>query len=58
MSQKKGGEQGGLKKRLEDLLKQPDNQVCADCPERGEGLVPGTRWIDPWIARGPKGALV
>ncbi|GAB5037316.1 Hypothetical protein NocV09_07200040 [Nannochloropsis oceanica] len=27
--------QADNKKRLENLLKQPDNQVCADCPERG-----------------------
>jgi len=27
--------QADNKKRLEDLLKRPDNQVCADCPERG-----------------------
>lgn len=27
--------QADNKRRLEDLLKRPDNQVCADCPERG-----------------------
>jgi hypothetical protein len=33
---RKGGPQDGLKKRLEELVKHPDNAVCADCPERGE----------------------
>lgn len=26
------------RKRLEELLKLPDNAVCADCPERGRCL--------------------
>mmetsp|Transcript_11479 Transcript_11479/g.19261 ORF Transcript_11479/g.19261 Transcript_11479/m.19261 type:complete len:94 (+) Transcript_11479:72-353(+) len=28
-------DQGKLKKRLEALLKLPDNQICADCRKRG-----------------------
>ena len=30
-----GGAQEELKKRLMELLRQPDNATCADCPERG-----------------------
>ncbi len=29
-------EQAKLKKRLEALLKLPENQVCCDCGKRGE----------------------
>jgi len=36
-----GGGQGELKKRLEELLKLPENQTCADCPERGKVVVVG-----------------
>lgn len=30
------GDQAELKKRLEEVLRLPDNATCADCPERGE----------------------
>lgn len=35
MSDKAALEQTKLRKRLDALLKQPDNQICADCRKRG-----------------------
>jgi hypothetical protein len=38
MSNQKDQEQAKLKKRLEAMLKLPDNQFCADCRKRGSIL--------------------
>ena len=35
MSKQQQDEQTKLRKRLETLLKQPDNQICSDCKKRG-----------------------
>ena len=35
MSKAEAEEQAKFKKRLEAILKLPDNQVCADCKKRG-----------------------
>lgn len=35
MSSQKDQEQSKLKKRLESMLKLPENQLCADCRKRG-----------------------